>query len=135
MFEGMTKEQAYDYLLMRKVIEPAVVPLIGQFVVGRWESVSETLPDTRICRVGKVGIVVMGRGDTLAEAMTEAVALLERQNGNGNGKAASAFPPTCGSCAKRPARQGRSVCEACAEKRRLEMRKIREEKKKEKAHG
>lgn len=92
----MTQVEAYDWLLAEGVSDPATVIVNDQdglvrsfghitsvgerfsqrFIVGRWETVSEELPNGHICRVGRVGIHVLGEGSTWDAACEAAKARL-----------------------------------------------------------
>lgn len=69
----MTQDSLYDWLLKMGVREPAVLRLGERCIAGRWEVLSEQLPNGHICRTGRVGVHVIGEGDTWnsAHAMAE----------------------------------------------------------------
>lgn len=72
----MTQAELYDWLLTKGVREPACVMLGTRCVAGRWEDVSSVLGNGAICRVGRVGISVLGEGDTWDAAFAAAKAKL-----------------------------------------------------------
>lgn len=63
---AMTQTDLYDWLLRMGVREPAVIMLGGRCVCGRWETIGETtLPSGGyVLRTGRVGINVLGEGET-----------------------------------------------------------------------
>lgn len=70
----MNQAEIYDWLIASGIREPAVMKLGARCIAGRWEDVSEQLPNGHICRVGRVGVHVLGEGDTW-DAAHEAAAL------------------------------------------------------------
>ncbi len=72
----MTQSEVYDALLALGVREPAVCMFGTRCVAGRWESISEELPNGFMMRTGRVAINVLGEGDTWDEAHAAAEARL-----------------------------------------------------------
>lgn len=73
----MTPEEIYDALHAKHAVkDPACVKLGDRCIVGRWEEISEELPNGHICRAGKVAIIVLGEASTWDEANALALARL-----------------------------------------------------------
>ncbi len=93
----MTQADLYDFLLAAGILEPACVMFGTRCVVGRWADVSEARPadigyarpegpagrvspsgdpTIYIMRVGRVGVIVLGEGDTWDAAHEAAMAKL-----------------------------------------------------------
>lgn len=64
----MTQAELYDRLLEMGIREPAVAMFGTRCVAGRWEDVSEQLPNGHICRVGRMAVHVLGEGSTWDDA-------------------------------------------------------------------
>lgn len=64
----MTQAEVYDWLITQGIKEPACVMLGTRCVAGRWQDMSEQLGNGAICRIGRIGIHVLGEGDSWAEA-------------------------------------------------------------------
>ncbi len=67
----MTPIELYDWLLAHGVKEPAVMQLGETCFAGRWENVSEELPNGHICRSGKVAVHVIAEGATWEAVFAE----------------------------------------------------------------
>jgi hypothetical protein len=72
----VTPEEIYDWLAAQGVKDPAVVALGDRHVVGRWENVSNFLPNGYVCRAGNLAIVVLGEADNWIDAHAKAKARL-----------------------------------------------------------
>jgi hypothetical protein len=72
----VTQSDVYDWLLERKVREPACLMLGKRCVVGRWIDTMELLGTGYVCRIGRVGIQVLGEGATWKAAHKAAKARL-----------------------------------------------------------
>ncbi len=74
-----TPEEIYDWLsTVHRVKDPACLQLGDRCIVGRWENVSNWLPNGFICRSGNLAIVTFGEALTWVDAHALAKAYLER---------------------------------------------------------
>lgn len=75
--EDVTPTEIYDWLLKIGIKDPACVALGARCVVGRWENVSNYLPNGYVCRGGNLAIVVLGEADNWLDAHAAAKMRLE----------------------------------------------------------